>query len=128
MSRCVNDINLNTFVMNSSILGEDSDTTFSFNIIGVHDTLLNFLICTENAALFQKLVHKCGFPMVNVGNNGYIAYIFAFGLHKIEFLSFYSFYINVFHSHKLSDFSVYHIFRRLQGVGMIFLIFLIFWF
>ena len=61
------------------------------NIIGVHDTFLNFLILAEYTALFQKLVNQSCFTMVNVGDNGYVTDIFTFCFHKMIFLSSLSF-------------------------------------
>ena len=75
MSWGIDNVDFGVFVMNC-------DTTLSLNIVGVHDTFLNLLIGTENTALFQKLVYQSGFTMVNVGNDGYVTYIFAFRLHK----------------------------------------------
>ena len=83
VSGSVDDIDFYAFIMDSSVFGQNSDTTLTFDIIGVHDTFLYFLIFTENTALFQKLIHQSGFAMVYMGDNGNIAYIFAFGLHKI---------------------------------------------
>ena len=82
MSWGIDNVDLCVFVMNCCVLGENCDTTLSLNIVGVHDTFLNLLIGTENTALFQKLVYQSGFTMVNVGNDGYVTYIFAFRLHK----------------------------------------------
>ena len=36
----------------NSIFGENRDSTFSFNIVGVHDTFRNILIFAEYTALF----------------------------------------------------------------------------
>ena len=47
----VDDVDLYSFVEYSRILGEDSNSPLSLDVIGVHDTLFYFLICTEYAAL-----------------------------------------------------------------------------
>ena len=52
MSGGVNNINFYTIVSDGGVFREDGDTTLSFDIIGVHNTLLNFLIFTEYTALF----------------------------------------------------------------------------
>ena len=82
MSWGIDNVDLCVFVMNCCVLGENCDTTLSLNVIRVHDTFLNLLVGTENTALLQQLVYQCGFTMVNVGNDGYVTYIFAFRLHK----------------------------------------------
>ena len=51
MSWSVDDIDFCIFVMNGRIFGKDRDPTFPFDVVGVHDTLLDLLIFTENAAL-----------------------------------------------------------------------------
>ena len=52
MSRCVNDIDLNTIIMNGSILRKDCNSTLTLDIIRVHDTFFYFLILTEYTTLF----------------------------------------------------------------------------
>ena len=47
----VDDVDLYSFVEYSRILGEDSDSPLSLDVIGVHDTLFYFLVCAEYAAL-----------------------------------------------------------------------------
>ena len=47
----VDDIDLHTLVEYGCILGEDGDSSLSLDVIGVHDTLFYFLVCTEYAAL-----------------------------------------------------------------------------
>ena len=51
MSRSIYNIDLYTVVGDGSILGEDCDSTFSFDIVRVHDTFCYFLILTEYTAL-----------------------------------------------------------------------------
>ena len=49
----VDDVDFGIFVINSCIFGKNRDTTFPFDIVGVHDTFLDFLIRTEYTALTQ---------------------------------------------------------------------------
>ena len=42
----------------------------------------------ENTALFQKLVNKCCFTVIDMGDNGHVTNIFTLGLHIIQILSF----------------------------------------
>ena len=96
VTRGVNDIDFDTFIMNGGVFGKNGDASFAFNIIGVHDTFLYFLVFAENTTLFKKLVYKSGFAVINVGDNGYVTYVFAFDFHKIEILSFSVSYMNKF--------------------------------
>ena len=52
MPRSVDDIDLGTLIHNRSVLGQNGDTALTLDIVGVHDTLGNFLILTEYTALF----------------------------------------------------------------------------
>ena len=52
MARGVDDVDLGTLIHNGSVLGQNGDTTLTLDIVGVHDTLSNFLIFTEYTALF----------------------------------------------------------------------------
>ena len=49
----VDDVDFGIFVINSCIFGKNRDTTFPLDIVGVHDTFLDFLIRTEYTALTQ---------------------------------------------------------------------------
>ena len=53
MTWSVDDVDLGIFVINSCIFGKNRDTTFPLDIVGVHDTFLDFLIRTEYTALTQ---------------------------------------------------------------------------
>ena len=77
MSRSIDDIDLGAFVMYGCVFGENGDPSFSFDIIGVHDSFPDLLILTENAALTEKLVYQSSLAMVNVSDDGYVANIFS---------------------------------------------------
>ena len=78
----IDDVDFYSFVVDSSVLGQNSNSALTLNVIGVHDTFLNFLVFTEYTALLQKLVYQGGFAVIDMGDNGYVAYIFAFDIHK----------------------------------------------
>ena len=52
MSRSVNDIDLCIFINNCSVFGKNGNSTFTFDIVGIHYSFGYFLIFTENTALF----------------------------------------------------------------------------
>ena len=81
MSRCIDDVDLDILVKNCCILGKNCDTTFTFDIIGVHDSFLYNLIGSENTALFQKLIYQSCFTMVNVSDDGNVSCIFSLYIH-----------------------------------------------
>ena len=51
MTRSINDVDLGASICYGSILGEDSDSSFTLDIVGIHDTLSDLLIVTEHTAL-----------------------------------------------------------------------------
>ena len=99
MARSINDIDFYIFVEYSSILRKNGNTTFTLNIIGIHDTFLDFLIGTEYTTLFQQLIDQSSFTVVNVGDDSYVSNIvsccfhiksFLLSVHKIQFLLIYN--------------------------------------
>ena len=81
MARGIDDIDLYALIINGSIFRQDRDSTFTLDIIGIHDTLLNFLICAEYSALLQKLIDKSRLAVVNMGDDCDISYIFSCCFH-----------------------------------------------
>ena len=77
MSRGINNIYFNIIIMNGCIFRKDGNTTFSFNIIGVHNTFRNFLIFSEDSALFEQFIHDGCFSVIDVGNDCNISYIIS---------------------------------------------------
>ncbi len=52
MTRSVDNIDFCIFIVDRSVFGKDRDSTFTFNIVRIHDTFCYFLIFTEYSALF----------------------------------------------------------------------------
>ena len=112
MARGVDDVDFCVFIKYSRVFGKDRDSTLSFNGIGVHDTFSDFLICAENAALFQKLVYKGRFTVVYMGDDRNVTHIFSF--HKKSFLSKNVQVHTLLYVYQFTTNPVYHIFSRLQ--------------
>ncbi|CDA98224.1 putative uncharacterized protein [Lachnospiraceae bacterium CAG:215] len=83
MSRCVDDVDLCSFVKNCGIFREDRDSAFSLNIVGIHDTFRNFLILAEYTALFEQFIDQCCLTVVDMGDDRNISDVFSFCLHNI---------------------------------------------
>ena len=77
MARGVDNIDFYAVVMRGSVLCENGDTSFSFQVTAVHYTVLYLLIFTEYAALRQHFVYKRCFAVVNVRNDRYVSQIFS---------------------------------------------------
>jgi hypothetical protein len=73
VTRGVHDIDRVAFPVDRGVLGLDGDALFLFEVHGVHGALLLGLVIPVGAAGLQELVHKRGFPVVNVGDNGEVA-------------------------------------------------------
>ena len=61
-------------IVDGRVLGENRDAALALQIIRVHDALGNLLIGAESAGLAEHGVHERGFAMVDVGDDGDIAY------------------------------------------------------
>ena len=77
MSRSINNIDLGAFVMYGCVFGENGDSSFPLDIIGVHDSFPDLLILTEDTALTEKLVYQSGLAVVNVSDDSHVANIFS---------------------------------------------------
>ena len=92
MSWSSDDVDLGVFIKYSCILGQNRDSTLSLNIVGVHDALFYFLVCTEHTALTQQLVYQGSFTVVYMGNDRNVSDIFSLHLHNcLLFLTLYWF-------------------------------------
>ena len=89
MARGIDDIDLCTFICDSCILRQNRDTTFTLNVIGVHDTFGHLLIGTENAALLEQFIHQGGLSVIDMGDNSNITNILSFHI----LLSFFNRYL-----------------------------------
>jgi len=69
------DVDMGVAITNGGILRGNGNATLFFQIVGIHDT--GFHVSTEvvhGAGLFQQFIYQCGFAMINVGDDGDIAY------------------------------------------------------
>ena len=69
MARRIDDVDLDVVVHDCRVLGQDRDTALTLDIAGVHDTLCNLLIGTENVTLLEHCIDQRRLTMVDVGNN-----------------------------------------------------------
>ena len=67
------------------ILGKDSDASLAFQIIRIHHALDDGFVGAKNAALPEHGIHQRGFAVVDVGDDGDIAY---FVIHDSAFVFF----------------------------------------
>ena len=72
VTRCIHDVDLDIFVIDSCILGNDRNAALFFQVHGIHDTIFHFLMGLKRTALYQHSVDKGGFPVVHVSNDSNI--------------------------------------------------------
>jgi hypothetical protein len=65
----INNIYFNAFINNGGILAKNGNSSFTLELIAVHDELSRFLVVTKHMRLVQYLVYQCCLSVVNVGNN-----------------------------------------------------------
>ena len=73
MTRGINDIDVGAFVLNRTVLGQDSDAALFFEIVGVHHASIDLLVFTEGTRLLEQLVYQRGFAVIDVGDDGDVA-------------------------------------------------------
>ena len=74
MAGGINNIDMGAVPHHRTVLGEYGDAALFFNVVAVHHTLFNVLVRGESAGLTQQLVDQGGLAVVNVGDDGDIAY------------------------------------------------------
>ena len=65
----IDDIDLDTFVRYSSVLGQDGDTSFLLQRVGIHDQFANMLVSLEDLALLQQGVYQSSLAVVYVSDD-----------------------------------------------------------
>ena len=73
----VDDVDLAAVVVDGGVLGEDGDAALAFEVVRVHDALGHLLVGAEGAGLAQHGVDERGLAVVDVGDDGDIAYRLA---------------------------------------------------
>ena len=69
----INDVDADALVIDGGVLGEDRDSSFTLQIIGVHNLLNNCLVFTVNACLLEHGVNDCRLAVVNVCDDGNVS-------------------------------------------------------
>ena len=71
----IQNVDLVLTVLNGRVLGEDGDTTFTFNGVGIHCPILNFEVFWQSVRLLQHFIDQSSLTMVDVGNDRNVANI-----------------------------------------------------
>jgi hypothetical protein len=76
VARGVHNVDLDAFVFDGRVLGQNGDAALPLQIAGVHDPVHDLLIGAVDAALLEHLVHQRGLAVVDVGDDGDISQFF----------------------------------------------------
>ena len=69
MTGSIDDVNQGVLVTNGGVFGQDGDTAFSFEVIGIHDAGGYIFPFSKDSRLFEECIDEGGFPVVNVSND-----------------------------------------------------------
>ena len=69
MARSIDDVDLGVAIGYCGILGQDGDSTFTLDVVGIHDTVLDVLVLTEYTALFKEFIYESCLTVIDVCNN-----------------------------------------------------------
>ena len=73
MARRIHDIDARAAIEKRRVLGQDGDAPLSFEVVGIHHPVDDFLIDTKDSALAEHGIDQGGFTVVHMGDNGDIA-------------------------------------------------------
>ena len=73
VTRGIDDVDAVVIPADRSVLGENGNTTFLFQIVGIHQTLLTISGTVQGSRLLQQLINQGSFAVVYVRNNRNIA-------------------------------------------------------
>jgi hypothetical protein len=65
---------MGALVGDGAVLGEYGDAALFFEVVAVHHAFFEVLVCGEGAGLAQQFVDQRGLAVVDVGNDGDVAY------------------------------------------------------
>ena len=78
MSWSINDVDFNASIGDGRVFCQDSDAALALLVVTIHNQLAHLLILAEDMTLLEQTVHKRGFAVIDVSNNGNIANIVSF--------------------------------------------------
>ena len=75
MARRIDDVDLVVAIADGRILGHDRDAAFTFEVHRIHHAVDDRLVFTMSARLLQHGIDKRGLAVVDVSDNGDVAYL-----------------------------------------------------
>ena len=74
---------MRSFPAHRAVLGQDGDAALALDGVVVHHGIDHFFVLGEGARLAQQLVDHGGLAVVNVGDDGDVADLFAHGVSSV---------------------------------------------
>ena len=65
----IDNVNADIVIFEGGVFGFDGDTSFSFEVHGVHHALGDNLVGAEGTRLAEELIHESGLAVIDVGND-----------------------------------------------------------
>src|SRR5690606_7025626 len=72
VSRGINDVDMNAFIFDSAVLGQNGDTPFLFDVTGVHDPFGHLLVVAECTRLAEQLIDQRCLAVIDVCDDRHI--------------------------------------------------------
>jgi hypothetical protein len=73
----VDDVDFDTLIGDGNVFGEDGDSAFSFEIVGVEDLLTGQLGISELSALPEHTIDESGFAVIDMSDNGNVSEVIS---------------------------------------------------
>jgi len=70
----IHDVDFYVVVPDGGVLGQNRDAALALQFVGIHDSLDDGFIGAKRPALAEHGIYQRGFPMINVGDDGDVAY------------------------------------------------------
>ena len=81
----VDDVQRHVAVLHRRVLGEDRDALLAFQVVRVHDPLVDVLVGAKRAGLPQERVDEGGLAVVDVGDDRHVAQVVARAHTELQF-------------------------------------------
>ena len=73
MAGSIYDVDLDSFINDGDVLGQDGDAALTLKVVVVEDELAEILGLADEIGLIDHTVHERGLAMVDVGDDRYVS-------------------------------------------------------
>ena len=79
---CIDNVDFRAQIVERDIFGENRNTTFPFQVVGIENTVLLYLGLAELTTGFDQAIDECRLAVVNVGDDSNVANVRPSGVHS----------------------------------------------